>query len=139
MGPGPDSLHGLQDRHLFRCVLGVGERSAVFASRSEVLKEYGPHAVVAFYVRLAGEVARVEMPRWCAQVPGWLDLVHAVIVDQAEKGGGYPIVLQEAHERAVVRAEEKEMFFRLLRGHLHRDGLAVGASAKSGSKQRPRV
>ena len=136
---GPDSLHGLQDRHLFERVLAVGERSAVFASRSEVLKEYGPHAVVAFYVRLAGEVARVEMPRWCAEVPGWLALVHSVILDQAEKGGGYPIILQEAHERAVVRAEEKEMFFRLLRSRLHRDGLAVGASAKSGSKQRPRV
>ena len=136
---GDDSLHGLLDRHLFEEVLGVGERSATFASRSEVLSEYGPHKIVAFYLRLPGEVARVEMPEWAAQVPGWLDLVHSVLLDQAEKGGGYPIILQEAHERAVVRAEEREMFFRLLAGRLRRDGLASGASGKSVSKQVPRV
>ena len=136
---GPESLFGLHDRHLFEEVLETGERSAVFASRSEVLQSYGDHAVVAFYVRLGTEVGRVEMPRWAAEVPGWLDLVHAVILDQAEKGGGYPIILQEAHERAVVRVEEREMFFRLLQGRLRRDGLASAASAKGGSKRAPRV
>lgn len=136
---GPDSLHGLQDRHLFAEVLAEGERSAVFASRSEVLREYGPHAIVAFYLRTGGEVGRVEMPQWAAEVPGWLGLVHAVLLDQVEKGGGYPIILQEAHERAVVRAEEREMFFRLLHGRLRRDGLATAASAKAASKRAPRV
>ena len=136
---GPQSLHGLLDRHLFERVLEVGQRSATFESRSEVLAQYGPHRVVAFYLRLPGEVARVEMPRWAADVPGWLDLVHAVLLDQVEKGAGYPVILQEAHERAVVRAEEREMFFRLLQSRLRRDGLAAPASAKSASKRVPRV
>lgn len=136
---GPESLHGLQDRHLFAEVLAEGERSAVFASRSEVLSEYGPHAIVAFYLRTGREVGRVEMPQWAAEVPGWLDLVHAVLLDQVEKGSGYPIILQEAHERAVVRAEEREMFFRLLQGRLRRDGLATAASAKAASKRAPRL
>lgn len=136
---GDESLHGLLDRHLFEEVLGVGERSTLFESRSEVLSQYGPHQIVAFYLRLEGEVARVEMPAWAAEVPGWLDLVHAVLLDQAEKGKGYPIILQEAHERAVVRAQEREMFFHLLEGRLRRDGLASGASSKSVSKRIPRV
>ncbi len=136
---GDDSLHGLLDRHVFERLLKVGERSTTFQSRSEVLSQYGPHQIVAFYLRLKGEVARVEMPEWAAKVPGWLGLVHSVLLDQAEKGGGYPIILQEAHERAVVRAEEREMFFRLLTGRLRRDGLGAAASGKSVSKQVPRV
>ncbi|MEM1057068.1 MAG: DNA double-strand break repair nuclease NurA [Bacteroidota bacterium] len=136
---GPESLFGLQDRHLFEAVLEEGERSELFASRSEVLQSYGGHAVVAFYVRLGAEVGRVEMPRWVSEVPGWVDLIHSVILDQAEKGGGYPIILQEAHERAVVRTEEREMFFRLLQGHLRREGLSGTASAKDASKRAPRL
>ena len=138
--PGPDSLRGLQDRHLYQRRLAVGERSAVFLSRSEVLKAYGDHRIVAFYVHGCGEVGRVEMPEWVAEVPGWLDLIHAVVLDQCEKGGGYPIILQEAHERAVVRAREKEVFYRILA----RQARGAGASAptysgKVASKQAPRV
>ncbi|WP_420457583.1 DNA double-strand break repair nuclease NurA [Rubrivirga sp.] len=138
--PGPDSLRGLQDRHLYQRRLAVGERSAVFLSRSEVLKAYGDHRIVAFYVHGCGEVGRVEMPEWVAEVPGWLGLIHAVVLDQCEKGGGYPIILQEAHERAVVRAREKEVFYRILA----RQARGAGASAptysgKAASKQAPRV
>ncbi|MEM6328059.1 MAG: DNA double-strand break repair nuclease NurA, partial [Bacteroidota bacterium] len=136
---GPGSLHGLLDRHLFERVLAPGERSALFESRSEVLREYGPHAIQVLYVHTGTEVGRIEMPRWVAEGPGWLDLLHAVVLDQVDKGGGYPIILQEAHERAVVRAEEREMFFRLLHGRLRRDGLADVGSAKAASKRAPRV
>ena len=104
--PPPDTLRGLQDRHLFERRLAEGERSAVFLSRSEVLAEYGAHRIVAVYVHGCGEVGRVEMPEWVAaggdEHGPWLDLAHAVVLDQCEKGGGYPILLQEAHERAVV-------------------------------------
>ncbi len=138
--PGPDSLRGLQDRHLYERRLAVGERSAVFLSRSEVLKAYGDHRIVAFYVHGCGEVGRVEMPEWVAEVPGWLGLIHAVVLDQCEKGGGYPIILQEAHERAVIRAREKDVFYRILA----RQARGAGASAptysgKAASKQSPRV
>ena len=87
---GTDSLHGLLDRHLFEEVLGVGERSATFASRSEVLSEYGPHKIVAFYLRLPGEVARVEMPEWAAQVPGWLDSGAFGPARSGREGRGLP-------------------------------------------------
>ena len=136
----PDSIRGLQDRHLFEARLAEGERSAVFLSRSEVLAQYGAHRIVAVYVRGCGEVGRVEMPEWVAEVPGWLDLIHAVVLDQCEKGGGYPIILQEAHERAVVRAREKDVFYRILA----RQARGAGASAptysgKAASKRAPRV
>ena len=137
---GPESIRGLLDRHVFEATLAEGERSAVFLSRSKVLERYGAHRVVAFYVRGCGEVGRVEMPEWVAQNPEWLDLVHAVVLDQCEKGGGYPIVLQEAHQRAVVRMQEKDVFLRILARQARRAGGVVPTySGKAASKRAPRV
>src|SRR5690606_14807834 len=69
--PGPDSLKGLLDRHLFEAVLSVGARSALFESGSQILRAYGEaHHIVYFYLRLEHEVARVELPRWVAEQPG---------------------------------------------------------------------
>ncbi|MFN3596209.1 MAG: DNA double-strand break repair nuclease NurA [Rubricoccaceae bacterium] len=138
--PGPDTLRGLHDRHLFEAVLAPGERSALFASRSHVLAHYGEaHRVLAFYLHTGDEVGRVEVPRWVAEA-GFVPLVHAVVLDQARKGGGYPIALQEAHQRAVVRAEEKEIFYRLLARCLRERGHPVPTySGKAASKRAPRV
>ena len=136
----PTSLRGLLDRHLFEHVLAEGERTPLFSSRSEVLKRYGDHQIVAFYVRGCDEVGRVEMPRWVADQPDWLDLIHTVVLDQCEKGGGYPIILQEAHQRAVVRAQEKEVFYRILARQVRSAGGATPSySGKATSKRAPRV
>lgn len=137
---GPDSLRGLQDRHLFESALAPGERSARFASRSRVLERYGDHRIVAFYVHTGTEVGRVETPLWVAENDEMLALVHSVVVDQCHKGGGYPVVLQEAHERAVVRAEEKEIFYRILARSLRAAGGVLPTySGKAASKRAPRV
>lgn len=134
------SLRGLHDRHVFEATLVPGERSARFASRSRVLDRYGPHRIVAVYVHTGLEVGRIEMPRWVAESAEMLDLAHAVVVDQCQKGGGYPVVLQEAHQRAVVRAEEKEIFHRVLARTLRADGTPVPTySGKAASKRAPRV
>ncbi len=144
--PAPDSLRGLLDRHLFERTLAPAARSAVFLSRSKVLDQYGPHRIAAFYVRVCAadgapvEVGRVEMPEWATRVPGWVGLVHAVVLDQAAKGGGYPVILQEAHQRAVVRAEETEIFHRILARTLRAGGGTVPTySGKAVSKRGPRV
>ena len=136
----PESLRGLLDRHLFEEVLNEGERTPLFSSRSQVLKRYGDHQIVAFYVRGCDEIGRVEMPEWVARQPEWLDLIHAVVLDQCEKGGGYPIILQEAHQRAVVRAQEKEVFYRILARQVRDAGGATPSySGKATSKRAPRV
>ena len=136
----PDSLRGLHDRHLFEHHLDTDHRSTVFLSRSEVLREYGDHRIVAFYVRGCGEIGRVEMPEWVAETPEWLDLIHAVVLDQCAKGGGYPIILQEAHQRAVVRMQEQEMFHRILARQIRgAGGSAPTYSGKAASKRGPRV
>ena len=139
--PPDDTLRGLLDRHLFERALAEGERSAVFASGSRILEQYGEHHhIVYFYVRAGREVGRVEMPRWVAEQPGWVDLLHAVVLDECEKGGGYPMILSEAHERAVVRAQEKDVFYRILERQMRGAGLPVTlGSGKAASKRAPRI
>lgn len=108
------SIDGIGDAVLFRRRLQPGERSALFASTSKILAEYGSHRVHFFYVHVGDEVARVEVPAWVAEDGELLDLVHATVVDQADKGQGYPVCLTEAHERAVVRGADRELFYRYL-------------------------
>ena len=135
-----DTLRGLLDRALFERVLAVGERSAVFASGSRILEDYGEHHIVYFYVRLPREVARVELPQWVARNADWVGLIHGVVLDEAEKGAGYPMILSEAHERAVVRTREAEVFYRILERQMLHAGLPASlASGKSASKRTPRI
>ena len=129
--PPCSSVEGVSDAVLYRRVLGRGERSPVFESTSRVLADYGPHQIFFFYVHAGDEVGRVEVPRYVAEDDELLDLVHATIVDQAAKGGGYPVSLSEAHERAVVRGSAREGFYRHLEEVFVRNDIGVVASRKS--------
>lgn len=138
-------LAGLLDRHVFANLLGPGERSAVFGSTSHIQREYPEgNEICYFYVQVpvssaSQEIARVEIPAWVADRPAFVDLIHSVLLAECTKGGGYPLVLAEAHERAVIRAHERAAFQRLLEQTLRRAGLPTAGSRKRQSKQRPKV
>lgn len=133
-------IEGVSDALLMkRVLLNPGERSAVFASASPILDEYGDHGVCFFYLNIGTEVVRIEIPRWVADDESMLGLVHFGVWDQVGKGAGYPVGLTEAHERAVVRGRDREAFFRCLKQSLVRNGLEVSLSRKGKSKLRPRV
>ncbi len=131
-GPGLpcEVIAGVVDRRLFAGVLREGERSPVFGSRSSVLGRYGDHAVDFCYLHVGPEVARLELPRWVARDPALLDLVHAVCLDQARKGNGYPVALAEAHQRAVVRGAERALFYQLVEEALVKRGVTRWRSPK---------
>jgi hypothetical protein len=139
--PAEGSLHGLLDRHLFERVLLPGERSALFESSSKILSQYsGADRICYFYVHVPctpGEVARVELPRWVADDPSLVDLIHAVALSECDKGRGYPMILSEAHERAVIRAREKELFFHLVEHAVYGPGRPAPSSRKAASKRSP--
>ncbi len=131
-----DVVGGLLDRDLFARLLATGKRSALFSSRSSVVaKYYGANEVNFFYVRLHGEVARVEVPLWVAENEKLVELVHATILDQCRRGFGYPVALSEAHEQAVVNVADREQFWELVNQILVDDGISVESSAKSESKR----
>jgi hypothetical protein len=131
-----DEVAGVRDRELFLNLLGRGERSALFISQSSVVqKRYGEHQVYFFYLRLDDEIARVEVPRWVAIDEGRLSLAHSLVLDQCQRGQGYPVALSEAHEQAVVTAADRENFWQLVESSLVEEHLPTLTSAKSFSKR----
>ncbi len=138
-------LEGITDRMLFQRVLAPGERSAIFQSQSVVLKEYPPAQVICyFYVHVEGhsgesEIARVEFPRWMIEQPEMIDLVHAAVLDECHKGNGYPMILSEAHEHAIVRGPERMMFYQMIEREMMAQGEVIEVSSKKRSKDLPQL
>lgn len=132
-------VEGLSDRRLFETLLQPGERTAVFESRSRILETYGAHRIVFFYLHVGVEVVRIEMPQWVAASPTMLDFVHAVAYDQAQKGMGYPVALAEAHQQAVVRGAERDLFYEMVTTVLLRQGVRAALSPKNLRKRRMTV
>jgi NurA-like 5'-3' nuclease len=126
---------GVRDRELFSNILSRGERSAVFISPSKIQKRYGGHRVYFFYLKVDDEVARVEIPQWVATDENLLNLAHALVLDQCQRGQGYPVALSEAHEKAVVTGVDREEFWQLVESFLIEERLPSLSSAKSQSKR----
>jgi len=127
---------GLTDRALFSALLEEGERSALFFTRSSVVRDhYGPHRVHFFYLHAGREVARVEVPEWVAQDPSAVDRAHALVLDQVRRGQGYPLALQEAHEQAVLTSADRSAFRRMVLDLLEEAGRPALTSEKDRSKR----
>jgi hypothetical protein len=128
---------GLTDADALADMLAEGQRGPLFASMSRVnVESYGDHLIHFFYMRVGREIARVELPRWVAESPAQVDLVHALIYDQCMKGQGYPVALARAHEQAIVRAADRRAFLGIVEGSLLRAELPATSSRKRESKER---
>ena len=124
-------LRGVTDRWLYgekgTPLLGPGERSAVFAIQTQSEKDYkGVLSLHFFYLNVGTQghpwPVRVEIPRWVADDPVKLDLLHAALVEQCRIMGSrpYPYLLHRAHEVAVVKHEEKYQVEQMLEQELRR-------------------
>jgi NurA-like 5'-3' nuclease len=100
-----------------------------------VKEHYGPHAIIFFYLRLEDEIARIEIPKWVAESQELLNLTHSLVFDQAVRGQGYPAVLSEAHERAVITGADRENFWVLLESFLEDEKLPITGSGKNFAKR----
>ncbi|NTW01652.1 MAG: DNA double-strand break repair nuclease NurA [Oscillochloris sp.] len=126
---------GLVDADVIAGQLAEGQRGPLFISMSRInIEFYGEHLIHFFHIRVGRELARVELPHWVAQDPDQVDLLHALVYDQAARGGGYPVALTRAHEQAVVRSADKRTFQHMLEGSLYRAEAGANASAKKDSK-----
>ena len=136
-GPEPFCcLRGATDALLLSPLLDSGQRSAIFRVRSNVHDPYyGEHRIHFFLLDTGAETARVEVPAWVARSPVALDRVHAVLMDQCQKGQGYPAVLARADDRAVITTGDRLLLDTLVRQELARRGLESRPSAKLRRKQ----
>ena len=64
-----------------------------------------------------------------------LNLTHTLILDQCRRGDGYPVVLSEAHEQAVVTGSDRRSFAQLVDEALDSQKLPVYTSQKNRSKR----
>lgn len=136
--PACDILPAVPDRYLFDHIarLGNGERSILFDSASRILDKYDDDLRIQFFfVNIGAEIARVEVPRWVGQNREMVDQIHAVIYDQAQKGRGYPVVLQEAHELAVLSMGDRQLVEEAIERQLAGQGIVMMRTGKSGSKR----
>ena len=132
----------INDRIVFEQVLPPGARSSVFKSQSKIMSDYDEDVEVCFfYVHIrsgasSGEIARVEIPAWMTGDTAWIDLVHATVVNEAQKGRGYPMILSEAHEHAVIRGQDRALFYEMIEQLSVEQGRPVALSMKQRSKDR---
>jgi hypothetical protein len=141
-----DAVGVANDAELFWSILAPGERSALFRTRSRAFLrtdtdgeplwyEQAGHTVDFFYLHVGNEIARVELPSWAAADASRVGLLHAVLLQQCEKGPGYPVALQEAHEQAVITTVDRRSFAALLDREVTGAGISAGGSAKARSKR----
>jgi len=132
-------LEGVTDAALFLNILKEGERGPLFESDSNITSCYGEHKIQFFYIHTGEEIGRVELPAWAGEDKDMVNLIHGVIYDQIKKGGGYPVALSEAHEKAVIRSDERQIFYKMISDKLVEEKIPLKMSAKKASKERVRI
>lgn len=130
-------LDRILDIHLAASYLKDGERSSVFFSNSKITSAYPSHLRPCFfYLNVGEEIARVEVPFWITTNNNLLDMIFSIILDQSKKGHGYPLALAEAHEQAVIKNSDKEIFYQVLSKYFINKKLPFLSSQKSLKKRR---
>ena len=128
------------DGVLTRFFLEPGMRSTVFKSNAPITEGSLPALHPYFFYYDTGfEIARIEIPGYIAYDENKIKMLASLIRNQVEKGHGYPIAIAEAHEQAVVRSGDREMFYQMVT-HLGIDQRrTITPSQKSIKKRRMSV
>jgi hypothetical protein len=115
LDPPIQSLDHLVDTDIASIFLAVNQRSTLFGATAHIVDAYPAHLKPYFlYLNGGSEIARLEMPSWVANNKELVDSLCSLVLDQIEKGRGYPIAIAEAHEAAVVKSHDREFFYQAL-------------------------
>lgn len=108
------------DVEIIGSFLGYGCRSSIFMIDSSISKFYPTEDCPCFiYLNVGSEIIRVEFPYWIAKNIDTVEMICSLVLDQCNKGLGYPVVLSLAHEQAVIKATDRDFFYLTL-NKLHR-------------------
>ncbi|WP_416670533.1 DNA double-strand break repair nuclease NurA [Egbenema bharatensis] len=137
----PDS-QTIHDALLLGKFMEWGDRTPLFqCQRSGILNDYSAHRnQIAFtYLKTTreGQPARLEMPIWmyeAALVDRVVDWVRGEVII----GSGYPYVIETADQTAVLQAEDRQTFYRILQDWAEQEDLDLRFSRKMVSKVRRR-
>jgi hypothetical protein len=128
-------IEGVKDRDLFYELLEPGQRSPIFVKNTTPGHTNISSDIAFFYLYAGNEIVRIEMPYWSVEHNDIIDLAHGSSFDQSIRGPGYPTVLIEAHEQAIVTAVDRESFIELVELALNSNGITTPTSQKNISKR----
>jgi hypothetical protein len=137
----PDS-QTIHDALLLNKFMEWGDRTPLFqCQRSGILNEYQTHRDrIAFtYLKTTreGHPARLEMPIWMYEA-GLVDRVVDWVRGEVIIGSGYPYVIETADQTAVLQADDRQAFYRILQDWAEKEDLDLRFSRKMVSKVRRR-
>jgi hypothetical protein len=124
----------IKDADIFKIILRKGERSAIFRSNAPILNLYKA-PIYFFFLNVGSEVVRIEIPEFIAFDNDLLEKTCALILSQSNKGEGYPVVLKEAHEQAVIKSSERVFIEELFIDFLRKKGIIFNQNYKFLSKK----
>jgi hypothetical protein len=107
-------IEHVTDAMLMARILRPGERSTFFFYQTPTQKIPFAASPCFFYMHVGSEIVRVELPLYVALNEQYCALICSIILDQVNKGQGYPIALSEAHEQAVVDTQDRAFFYTML-------------------------
>ena len=124
------------DTHVAQSYLKPFERTILFANHSPIVKLYPDHLKpYFFYLHIDSEIVRIEIPQWIAHDAKAVDFIVEAICDQSKKGFGYPVVLSEAHEQAVVKGPDRDFFYQIIYDLGQRQKQMIAFSLKQAKKR----
>jgi len=132
----------IQDASLLWKLMHWGDRTPLFrCQRSGILQRYPTNVSnqIAFtYLKThEGPPVRLELPAWIYDAG-----LHEQVIDwvrcEVIVGGGYPYVIETADQTAVLKADDRQMFYRLLQEWADEENLNLRLSRKMVSKARRR-
>jgi hypothetical protein len=138
--PESSSMH---DAQLVSKGMAWGDRTPLFLCQREgILSEYEEqrNRIAFSYLKTTreGYPARLEMPLWMTQDAKLLHRVIDWVRGEVIIGGGYPYVIETADQVAVLQAEDRQAFFRILQDWAEQEHLDLRFSQKMISKARRR-
>jgi hypothetical protein len=132
-------IQPLRDGTLWSRLLKVGECSPLWKNQARILQEYGEHQIYFCYLHVGTEIARIEMPAWTALDAEMRSQALQIILAQVQKGYGYPVVLAEAHNQAVVTGSDRRRFFAILEQQMVKSGLRNITTSYKESRKRSSI
>jgi len=103
------------DSDILENLLAENHRTTLLTSTSNIVKDYPEHLKPNFcYINIGQEIVRIETPAWIAKDMDKFNLICSMIKDQCIKGYGYPVALSEAHEQAVIKGPDRDLFYHLI-------------------------
>lgn len=130
------SFEHIVDATIAQFFLQTNERTQFFATRSAIVDHYPALLKPRFcYADSGNEIIRLELPQWLHNDAQQLPIIMSLVANQVAKGYGYPVVLAEAHEQAVVKNPDREFFYHLMQKINYKQHKKISISEKAKKKR----